>query len=68
MLKSDKKPGGLSISVFDEIRVKVVAERSQFFKDLLAPAPDVPGLRESGPAHRSPVECEASQRFDSGRR
>jgi non-heme chloroperoxidase len=37
MLKSDKNPGGLPISVFDEIRAGVVADRSQFFKDLTLP-------------------------------
>jgi len=37
MLKSDKNPGGLPISVFDEIRAGVAANRSQFFKDLTLP-------------------------------
>jgi non-heme chloroperoxidase len=37
MLKTDKNPGGLPLSVFDEIRAGVVRDRSQFFKDLSLP-------------------------------
>ena len=37
MLKTRTNPGGLPISVFDEIRAAVVADRSQFFKDLTMP-------------------------------
>jgi non-heme chloroperoxidase len=37
MLKTGTNPGGLSISVFDEIRAGVIADRSQFFKDLTMP-------------------------------
>jgi non-heme chloroperoxidase len=37
MLKTDANPGGLPISVFDGIRAGVVADRSQFFKDLSLP-------------------------------
>jgi non-heme chloroperoxidase len=37
MLKTEKNPGGLPLSVFDEIRAGVVADRSQFFKDLSIP-------------------------------
>jgi len=37
MLKSDKNPGGLPISVFDELRAGVVADRSQLMKDLSMP-------------------------------
>ncbi|CAN5632752.1 alpha/beta hydrolase [soil metagenome] len=37
MVKSDKNPGGLPISAFDEIRAGVVADRSQFMKDLSMP-------------------------------
>ena len=37
MLKSDSNPGGLPLSAFDEIRNGVVADRSQFFKDLSMP-------------------------------
>jgi non-heme chloroperoxidase len=37
MLKTDKNPGGLPISAFDELRAAVVADRSQFFKDLSMP-------------------------------
>lgn len=37
MLKSDKNPGGLPISAFDELRAGVVADRSQFMKDLSMP-------------------------------
>ncbi|MEX2117314.1 MAG: alpha/beta hydrolase [Bacteroidota bacterium] len=37
MLKTDANPGGLPIKVFDDIRVGVAADRSQFFKDLTLP-------------------------------
>ena len=34
MLKTAANPGGLPIEVFDGIRASVLADRSQFFKDL----------------------------------
>ena len=37
MLKTDKNPGGLPISVFDGIRAGVVADRCQFYKELTLP-------------------------------
>jgi non-heme chloroperoxidase len=37
MLKTDANPAGLPLSVFDEIRAGVLADRSQYFKDLSAP-------------------------------
>ena len=37
MLKTDANPGGLPIEAFDSIRAGVLADRSQFFKDLTAP-------------------------------
>jgi non-heme chloroperoxidase len=37
MLKTDKNPGGLPLSVFDGIREGVVKDRSQFFMDLTMP-------------------------------
>ena len=37
MLKTDKNPGGLPLSVFDGIRDGVTKDRSQFFKDLAVP-------------------------------
>lgn len=37
MLKTANNPGGLPLSVFDEIRANVVKDRSQFFKDLAIP-------------------------------
>jgi non-heme chloroperoxidase len=37
MLKTASNPGGLPIDVFDGIRAGVVADRSQFFKDLTLP-------------------------------
>jgi non-heme chloroperoxidase len=37
MLKTDKNPGGLPISVFDGIRAGVAGDRSQFYKDLSLP-------------------------------
>jgi non-heme chloroperoxidase len=37
MLKTAANPGGLTIDVFDGIRAGVLADRSQFFKDLTVP-------------------------------
>jgi non-heme chloroperoxidase len=37
MLKTTGNPGGLPMEVFDGIRADVLADRSQFFKDLSAP-------------------------------
>ena len=37
MVKSDKNPGGLPISVFDDIRAGVAGNRAQFFRDLSLP-------------------------------
>lgn len=37
MLKTDANPEGLPMKVFDEIRTGVLADRSQFFKDLTVP-------------------------------
>jgi non-heme chloroperoxidase len=55
MLKTAANPGGLPIEAFDQIRAGVLADRSQFFKDLSAPfyganragAKVSQGLRES---------------------
>jgi non-heme chloroperoxidase len=37
MLKSSTNPGGLPIEVFDQLRAGVLADRSQFWKDLSMP-------------------------------
>ena len=37
MLKTEANPGGLPMDVFDGIRSAVLADRSQFFKDLTTP-------------------------------
>jgi non-heme chloroperoxidase len=37
MLKTAANPGGLPIEIFDDIRAKVLADRSQFWKDLSVP-------------------------------
>jgi non-heme chloroperoxidase len=37
MLKTTANPGGSPLEVFDQIRAGVLADRSQFFKDLSAP-------------------------------
>jgi non-heme chloroperoxidase len=37
MLKTPANPGGLPMEAFDDIRAGVVADRSQFFKDLSMP-------------------------------
>ncbi len=55
MLKTPANPGGLPIEAFDQIRAAVLADRSQFWKDLSAPfyganrpgAKVSDGLRES---------------------
>src|SRR5271157_5693006 len=55
MLKTAANPGGLPMETFDQIRAAVLADRSQFFKDLSAPfyganRPDAKiseGVRES---------------------
>jgi len=49
MLKTEANPGGLPIEVFDNIRAGVLADRSQFFKDLSAPfyGANRPGVKVS---------------------
>jgi pimeloyl-ACP methyl ester carboxylesterase len=49
MLKTAANPGGLPIEVFDGIRAGVLADRSQFFKDLSGPfyRANRPGARVS---------------------
>jgi non-heme chloroperoxidase len=55
MLKTDANPGGTPIAAFDQLRAAVLADRSQFFKDLTMPfygfnrpgAKVSEGLRES---------------------
>lgn len=49
MVKTATNPGGLPIEAFDEIRAGVIADRSQFFKDLSAPffGANRPGSRVS---------------------
>ena len=37
MLKTTANPAGLPIDAFDKIRAGVLADRSQFFKDLTVP-------------------------------
>jgi non-heme chloroperoxidase len=37
MLKTAANPGGLAMEAFDRIRAGVIADRSQFFKDLTMP-------------------------------
>ncbi len=49
MLKTDANPGGLPIEVFDGIRSGLLADRSQFYKDLSTPfyGANRPGLKVS---------------------
>jgi non-heme chloroperoxidase len=55
MLKTAANPGGLPMKVFDQLRTNVLADRSQFWKDLSLPfcgynrpgAPVSEGIRES---------------------
>jgi len=37
MLKTDKNPGGLPLSVFDGLRAQMVANRSEFYRDITLP-------------------------------
>jgi non-heme chloroperoxidase len=37
MVKTDKNPGGLPISVFDDLRAQLVANRPQFYSDITHP-------------------------------
>jgi non-heme chloroperoxidase len=37
MLKTDKNPAGLAISVFDDLRTQLAANRPQFYRDLTLP-------------------------------
>jgi non-heme chloroperoxidase len=37
MLKTDKNPGGLPIQVFDDLRAQLVANRSEFYRELTLP-------------------------------
>lgn len=37
MLKTDKNPGGLPMSVFDDLRKGIAGDRSQFYKDVSIP-------------------------------
>ena len=72
MLKTAANPGGLPIEVFDQIRAGVLADRSQFFKDLSAavlrrqpagrqglarPARLVLAAGDDGRLHRRPTIC-----------
>lgn len=49
MLRTDKNPDGLPLSVFDEIRAGVLADRAQFFRELSIPSYgyNKPGARVS---------------------
>jgi non-heme chloroperoxidase len=49
MLKTGTNPGGLPMEAFDQIRRNVLADRSQFFRDLTTPfyGADRPGARVS---------------------
>ena len=37
MLKTEKNPGGLSLSVFDGLRAALVANRAEFYKEITLP-------------------------------
>ena len=71
MLKTTANPGGLPIEAFDQIRAGVLADRSQFFKELSMPfygfnrpgAKESPGVRDSFwlqgmlAGHKSALDC-----------
>ncbi len=46
MLQTEANPGGLPLATFDEMRTHILADRSQFFKDL--PTPFYGGLASEG--------------------
>src|SRR5213593_79447 len=52
MLKTEANPGGLPIEAFNQIRAGVLADRSQFFKDLT-----MPFYGYNRPGRRLPREC-----------
>jgi non-heme chloroperoxidase len=49
MLKTESNPGGLPIKAFDDMRAGILADRSQFFRDLSIPfyGYNRPGAKES---------------------
>lgn len=53
MLKTDANPGGLPMQAFDDIRAGVIADRSQFYKDLSTPfyGANKPGAQVSQGVH-----------------
>lgn len=51
MLKTDKNPAGLPLSVFDGLRSGIVENRSQFYKDI-----SIPFYGYNEPMRRSPRE------------
>ena len=71
MVKTESNPGGLPIAVFDGIRAGVIADRSQFYKDLSGPffganrpnSRATQGMRDSfwlqgmQSGHRNQLEC-----------
>jgi non-heme chloroperoxidase len=71
MLKTPENPGGLPLEAFDAIRAGVLADRSQFFKDLTTPfyganrpgAQVSQGVRESfwmqgmQASHKAALDC-----------
>jgi non-heme chloroperoxidase len=59
MLKTKNNPGGRLISAFDEIRAGVLADRSQFFKDLSMP---FYGYNKPGPRFRKGLEIRSPTR------
>jgi non-heme chloroperoxidase len=82
MLKTPGNPGGLPVSVFDGLRASVVADRSQFWKDLSLPfygynRPGAKVSERSGPTYaprvfsssRNSVRpwCSADSRVAFGR-
>jgi len=64
MLKTAANPGGLPIEVFDQLRANVVADRSQFWRDLTMPfygynRPDCDATRSGAPPARVAANAAA---------
>ena len=69
MLKTAANPGGTPMEAFDQIRAAVLADRSQFFKDLAcrstAPTGQAPGSRKACATHSGCKGCRPASRASS---
>jgi hypothetical protein len=61
--KRSNNPGGTPIEAFDQIRAAVVADRSQFWKDLSLPLEVSPRIGHIDPGRRHTVDRPESTRI-----